>query len=91
MGTRWMAMAAAGAAAAVAVTAMAAAPAQPAAGGNWQGRAVLRDTAGARVGTLKFDGDQRSTTVKVTVNGITVGLDAFHGLHIHAERDRRAV
>ncbi|MET0147264.1 MAG: superoxide dismutase family protein [Ilumatobacteraceae bacterium] len=84
MGTRWMAAVAAGVAAAAAVTAMVLSPAEPAAGGSWQARAVLRDAGGVRIGTVKFDGDPRSTTVKVTVDGYTAGAGTFHGLHIHA-------
>ena len=56
----------------------------PASGDGWEAKAVLRDATGARVGTVRFEGDARGTEVKVVVNGITVGLDAFHGLHLHA-------
>jgi Cu-Zn family superoxide dismutase len=56
----------------------------PASGQGWEAKAVLRDATGARVGTVRFEGDARGTEVKVVVDGITVGLDAFHGLHLHA-------
>jgi Cu-Zn family superoxide dismutase len=55
-----------------------------ASGGGWQATAVLRDVAGSKVGKVKFEGDEHSTEVKVTLNGITVGLDGYHGFHLHA-------
>ncbi len=53
-------------------------------GGGWEGTAVLRDVDGNKVGKVKFDGDEHGTVVKVTVNGVTVGLDGYHGFHLHA-------
>jgi Cu-Zn family superoxide dismutase len=64
--------------------AIALASAGPAAGDGWEARAVLRDASGVRVGTVRFEGDARGTTVKVVVRGITTGPDTYHGLHIHA-------
>lgn len=55
-----------------------------ASGGGWEGTAVLRDVSGNKVGKVKFDGDEHGTVVKVTVNGVTVGLDGYHGFHLHA-------
>ncbi len=57
--------------------------ADQAAGHGWRARVALRDTAGRRVGTVRFDGDHRGTDVEVTLSGIVEGLDAYHGLHIH--------
>lgn len=54
------------------------------AGHGWRARVALRDPAGRRVGTVRFDGDDGGTDVTVMVNGITEGLDAYHGLHVHA-------
>jgi Cu-Zn family superoxide dismutase len=54
----------------------------PAAGGGWAAKAVLRDANGAKVGTVRFDGDEEGTTVKVDLHGIAP-TDAFHGLHLH--------
>ena len=54
-----------------------------AAGSGWQGRAVLRDTAGRQVGLVRFDGDDVGTDVKVTISGLVGELDAYHGLHVH--------
>lgn len=53
-------------------------------GHGWDGVAVLRDASGAQVGKVRFDGNRHDTVVKVTIDGVAVGLDAFHGLHIHA-------
>jgi Cu-Zn family superoxide dismutase len=55
-----------------------------AAGGGWDASAVLRDVDGHRIGKVKFDGDRHGTVVKVTLQDVTVGLDQFHGLHLHA-------
>ncbi|MET0909989.1 MAG: superoxide dismutase family protein [Ilumatobacteraceae bacterium] len=55
-----------------------------ASGGGWEGVAVLRDVAGNKVGKVKFEGDHDGTVVKVNVEGVTVGLDGYHGLHLHA-------
>lgn len=55
-----------------------------ASGGGWQGTAVLRDVSGNKVGKVKFQGDDHGTVVKATLNGVTVGLDAYHGFHLHA-------
>ena len=64
--------------------ALTAASVGPAAGNGWNAKAVLRDGTGAKVGTVRFEGDEHGTTVKVDVDGLTVGLDSFHGLHVHA-------
>jgi superoxide dismutase, Cu-Zn family len=53
-------------------------------GDGWEGTAVLRDVNGTKVGKVKFEGDDHGTAVKATLNGITVGLDGFHGFHLHA-------
>ena len=58
--------------------------ADSAAGHGWSGRAVLRDVEGDKVGTVRFDGDEHGTTVKVSLRGITTGRDIFHGIHVHA-------
>jgi len=55
-----------------------------ASGAGWEGTAVLRDVGGNKVGKVKFEGDEHGTVVKATLNGITVGLDAYHGFHLHA-------
>jgi superoxide dismutase, Cu-Zn family len=85
-------LAAAGAAGAAALggLAIALASAGPAAGDGWEARAVLRDASGVRVGTVRFEGDARGTTVKVVVHGIKTGTDTYHGLHIHANDNREA-
>jgi Cu-Zn family superoxide dismutase len=70
--------------AAAALTAATLTSGGPASGNGWDAKAVLRDATGARVGTVRFEGDERGTAVRVVVDGITVGLDAFHGLHLHA-------
>ena len=46
--------------------------------------AVLRDVGGNKVGKVKFEGDEHGTVVKATMNGVTVGLDGYHGFHLHA-------
>jgi superoxide dismutase, Cu-Zn family len=51
---------------------------------GWEAVAVLRDTAGNRVGKVKFEGDKRGTVVKANLHGVTVGLDGYHGFHLHA-------
>jgi superoxide dismutase, Cu-Zn family len=86
-GRRWT-LAAAGAALLGGLTAVTAAV--PAQGHGWEARTILRDASGARVGTVKFDGNARGTVVKVVVHGVTVGLDEFHGLHIHANDAKAA-
>jgi Cu-Zn family superoxide dismutase len=53
-------------------------------GEGWQARAVLRDTSGRRLGVVTFDGDEHGTDVKVRVSDVAEGLDAYHGIHIHA-------
>ena len=45
---------------------------------------MLRDVAGNKVGKVKFEGDGNGTVVKATLNGVTVGLDGYHGFHLHA-------
>lgn len=72
----------------VGALAIALASAGPAAGHGWEAKAVLRDVKGARVGTVRFEGNDDGTKVKVVVHGITVGRDDFHGLHIHANKPR---
>jgi Cu-Zn family superoxide dismutase len=44
-------------------------------------RAVLRDAAGMRIGTVKLEQDGDNVNVKVKVEGVAPG---FHGFHIHA-------
>ena len=53
-------------------------------GDGWEGTAVLRDVNGNKVGKVKFEGDQHGTVVKATLNGVTVGLDGYHGFHLHS-------
>lgn len=55
-----------------------------AAGTGWDAKAVLRDVDGTRVGKVKFEGNRDGTVVKVTLHDVTVGLDQYHGLHLHA-------
>jgi Cu-Zn family superoxide dismutase len=55
-----------------------------ASGDGWEGSAVLRDVSGNKVGKVKFEGDEHGTVVKATLNGVTVGLDGYHGFHLHA-------
>jgi Cu-Zn family superoxide dismutase len=43
----------------------------------------MRDVAGNKVGTVRFEGDEQGTNVKVTLRGITTGTNAFHGIHLH--------
>jgi superoxide dismutase, Cu-Zn family len=81
--TRRLVLASAGAAL-VAGLAVVVATALPASGNGWEAKAILRDANGVRVGTVNFDGDGQGTMVKVSLNGVTAGLDGFHGLHIHA-------
>jgi Cu-Zn family superoxide dismutase len=54
-----------------------------ASGDGWSAKAVLRDASGAKVGTVRFDGDAEGTTVKVDLRGVAP-VDTFHGLHLHA-------
>ena len=56
----------------------------PASGSGWSAKAVLRDANGVKVGIVRFDGDAEGTDVKVNLHGIAVGLDTFHGIHLHA-------
>jgi superoxide dismutase, Cu-Zn family len=74
----------AGAGAALVGGLAAVATALPASGNGWEAKAILRDANGVRVGTVNFDGDGNGTVVKVSLNGVTAGLDGFHGFHIHA-------
>jgi Cu-Zn family superoxide dismutase len=53
-------------------------------GDGWEGSAVLRDVNGNKVGKVKFEGDEHGTVVKATLNGVTAGLDSYHGFHLHA-------
>jgi Cu-Zn family superoxide dismutase len=53
-------------------------------GGGWEGTAVLRDVNGNKVGKVKFEGDGEGTVVKATLHGVAVGLDGYHGFHLHA-------
>jgi superoxide dismutase, Cu-Zn family len=78
---RWLAI---GASAALLGGLVALTMARPAEGDGWEAKAILSDTSGVTVGTVRFEGDQNGTIVKVVVNGVTVGLDSFHGFHIHA-------
>lgn len=55
-----------------------------ASGRGWDAVAVLRDAQGNTVGKVKFEGDEHGTEVKATLHGIAVGLDAYHGFHVHA-------
>ena len=55
-----------------------------ASGHGWDAVAVLRDANGAKVGKIKFEGDRHGTVVKVSLRGVDVGRDAYHGLHLHA-------
>ncbi|HYN34825.1 MAG TPA: superoxide dismutase family protein [Ilumatobacteraceae bacterium] len=55
-----------------------------ASGDGWEAVAVLRDVGGNKVGKVKFEGDEHGTVVKATLNGVMVGLDAYHGFHLHA-------
>jgi Cu-Zn family superoxide dismutase len=55
----------------------------PASGAGWEATAVLRDVSGNKVGKIKFDGDDHGTEVKVSLHGITAGLDGYHGFHLH--------
>jgi superoxide dismutase, Cu-Zn family len=55
-----------------------------ASGGGWEGVAVLHDASGNKVGKVKFEGNEHGTVVKATVNGVTVGLDGYHGFHVHS-------
>ncbi len=55
-----------------------------ASGDGWEATAVLRDVSGNKVGKVKFEGDEHGTLVKATLNGVTVGLDGYHGFHVHA-------
>jgi Cu-Zn family superoxide dismutase len=84
-------LAAAGAAGAAVIggLALALASAGPAAGDDWEARAVLRDASGVRVGTVRFEGDASGTTVKVVVQGVRPG-NTYHGLHVHANEARQA-
>jgi Cu-Zn family superoxide dismutase len=81
---RWIAIAAG---AALAGGAAAVATALPAEGHGWKAKTILRDVNGAKVGIVRFEGDRRGTEVKVTVAGVTVNKDTFHGLHIHANEN----
>jgi Cu-Zn family superoxide dismutase len=80
--TRRLVLASAGVALVAGLAAVA--TALPASGHGWEAKAILRDANGVRVGTVNFDGDGEGTTVKISLNGVTAGLDGFHGLHIHA-------
>ncbi len=55
-----------------------------ASGRGWDAVAVLRDAQGNKVGKVKFEGDDHGTEVKATLHGIAVGLDGYHGFHLHA-------
>ena len=62
-----------------------------AAGDGWEAVAVLRVAGGNKVGKVKFEGDAHGTVVEASLNGITVGLDGYHGFHIHSNPEQRAV
>jgi Cu-Zn family superoxide dismutase len=53
-------------------------------GDGWDAEAVLRDVDGNKVGKVKFEGDRHGTVVKATLKKIAVGLDGYHGFHLHA-------
>lgn len=59
-----------------------------ASGDGWEGTAVLRDVSGNKVGKVKFEGDEHGTVVKAALNGVTAGLDGYHGFHLHANDTR---
>ena len=40
-------------------------------------------STGAKVGTVRFEGDEEGTAVKVDLRGIAAGMNTFHGLHLH--------
>jgi superoxide dismutase, Cu-Zn family len=84
---RWSAI---GAGAVLAGGLVALSTALPAEGHGWRAKATLRDASGARIGTVRFEGDRHGTEVKVTVDGVSVGPDTFHGLHIHANDGKAA-
>ena len=54
---------------------------------DWTATALLHDTAGTEVGSVTFEGDAATTHVMVELHGVTEGLEAFHGLHVHANDD----
>jgi Cu-Zn family superoxide dismutase len=54
-----------------------------ASGAGWEATAVLHDVGGNKVGKIKFVGDDHGTEVKVALNDITVGTNAYHGFHLH--------
>ena len=58
-----------------------------ASGGGWSAKAVLPDDYGFNVCTVKFYGGEAGSEVKVELAGVTAGLNAFHGLHLHANPD----
>jgi Cu-Zn family superoxide dismutase len=55
-----------------------------ASGSGWEANAVIRDTLGQKVGTVKFEGDEGGTAVKVSLENVGVGRDLYHGFHLHA-------
>ena len=54
-----------------------------ASGGGWEAVAVLRDVEGNKVGKVTFEGDEHGTEVKATMHGVAIGLDGYHGFHLH--------
>ena len=54
---------------------------------SWSATATLQDVDGNEVGTVAFSGDAVATRVDVILSGVTEGLEAFHGIHVHANDD----
>jgi Cu-Zn family superoxide dismutase len=54
---------------------------------SWSATATLQDADGNEVGTVAFSGDAAATRVDVTLSGVTEGLEAYHGIHVHANDD----
>lgn len=55
--------------------------------GRWA-KATLRSADGTRIGTVEFGGDRHSDSTEVTVRlRKASAVDAFHGMHIHANND----
>ena len=60
-----------------------------ASGDGWEAVAVLHNVGGSKVGKVKFEGDDRGTVVKATLNGITIDVDKYHGFHLHTGNAER--
>jgi Cu-Zn family superoxide dismutase len=53
-----------------------------------EARAALKDAAGEKVGTVKFEDDDDGVHVKVVIDAPLVTFAAgFHGFHVHANDD----